>query len=303
MKAIITKQEVAKAIDSLKATGKKPTLQAIHAVLGNKGSLSTVQKFRSEIEADTVTEQDSEEGLQVFRQLWAAAVQEGKTQKEAECGELREALDAMAAESEQASGELVAAQGRVAEIEAQRDGLISDLAKASEQVTVARAAGEQAASKLAASLERITELQTGHAAELTSLRSNHADETATLRTQLAASEKQAHETALTLARAEAKLNSTQERVAEVERQRDSVAGDLAKASEQVAVARAAGEQAASKLAASLERIAQLQTVHASELAEVRKQLAASEKHAHELEMKLAHASEKPESSATGKKRP
>jgi len=87
MKAIITKQEVAQAIVSLKSAGKKPTLQAIHAVLGNKGSLSTVQKFRSEIEAEIVTGRDSEEGLQVFRQLWAKAVGEGTTLKEAECAE------------------------------------------------------------------------------------------------------------------------------------------------------------------------------------------------------------------------
>ena len=282
MKSIISKQDVAKAIESLKATGKKPTLQAIHAAIGGKGSLSTIQKFRSELEAELVTSQDSEESLQVFQQLWAKAVEEGSALKEAQCAELREALDAMAAESEKTAGELIALQERTREIEAQRDGLIADLAKASEQVTAARASGGESATKLAASLERIAELQASHSETLASLRG-----------ELSESEKKGHETALTLARTEARLSSSQDRLAEAERQRDALLGDLGKANEQTGTVRAAGEQTAAKLAAVLERTAALQAGHAAELAEAQRK-------AHELEMKLARFEEspKPAGSAT-----
>jgi chromosome segregation ATPase len=194
MKAIITKEDVARAIGSLKAAGKKPTIAAIHAALANKGSLSTVVKLKAEIEADAVDERDSEEGLRAFRELWSLAVAEGRKQMDAECQELREARDAMTAESQKLDGEVAAANERVAELETQRDGLHADLAKANEQVTAARANGEQNAVRAAEVLERMATMQEAHAKEL-----------ADLRQQLSDAQKAAHSVELRLARAEAKL--------------------------------------------------------------------------------------------------
>jgi chromosome segregation ATPase len=96
---------------------------------------------------------------------------------------------------------------------------------------------DQSATKLAASLERVSELQTSHAGALDALR-----------TQLSESEKRAHESALSFARTEAKLSSVQERVGDVERQRDALAADLAKASEQLAAARTAAHELEMRLA-------------------------------------------------------
>jgi len=194
MKQIITKKHLAEAVESLKASGKKPTIAAIHAALGNRGSLSTVVKLKAEIEADAVAQGDSSEGLRAFRELWALATQEGRKQKEIEAQELRQTLETFSTENEKLDGQLAAVNGRIAEVEKQRDGLMTELAKANDQVKTARDAGEQTTKKLADALERIADLQ-----------KTQAKEVADLRRQLASAEKQAHAFELKLARAEAKL--------------------------------------------------------------------------------------------------
>ena len=163
MKAIITKDDVAGAIEKLKASGKKTTLQAIHAALGNRGSISTLVKLKAEIEAGAVAVRDDEEGLKAFRDLWALAIEEGKKVKDAEISELREALDAIADEAEKAQGETLAVRERLTAIEAQRDSLISDLAAANAAVTSSRADGAEHSSKIAEVLERVAKLQESHA--------------------------------------------------------------------------------------------------------------------------------------------
>jgi chromosome segregation ATPase len=194
MKQIITKQDVAQAINSLKTAGKKPTLTAIHAALNNKGSLSTLVKLKAEIESEALDEKDSEEGLKAFRDVWAMAVEEGRQQKENEIAELRQALDAMSAESQIMEGQVAAANDRAKQLETQRDSLVAEVQKANEQVTIARATGEQNANKLADTLERLAKLQGDHSTELSKLRQELADAL-----------KKAHETELKLARAEARL--------------------------------------------------------------------------------------------------
>ena len=197
MKQLITKQDVSQAIDSLKAAGKKPTLTAIHAALNNRGSMSTIVKLKAEIESEALDQKDSEDGLKAFREVWAMAVEEGRKQKEAEIEELRQALDAMAAECQSMEGQVAASNDRLKQLESQRDGMVSELAKANEQVTAARATGEQNATKLADALERMGKLQGDHAAEITSLRKELAEALA-----------KSHETELKLARAEAKLEKS-----------------------------------------------------------------------------------------------
>ena len=163
MKAILTKDDVAAAISKLKAAGKKTTLQAIHAALDNRGSISTLVRLKAEVEAGAVAERDSEEGLRAFRDLWALAIDEGKMVKAAEIAELREALDATADEAERAQGETLAVRERLTAIEAQRDSLISDLASANAAVTSSRADGAEHSSKIAEVLERVAKLQESHA--------------------------------------------------------------------------------------------------------------------------------------------
>jgi len=156
------------------------------------------------------------------------------------------------------------------------------LTKAAGELTAARAVAERTGAKLGQSLERSNELQNRHTEELTSLRKSHDAETGALRTQLADVERRAYETALALARDEAKLNSLNERLTEEERRRERLLSDLVKATEQADAARAAADQAMAKLATSLER-------HAAEVAELQGKLTTCEKKGHELELELARS--------------
>lgn len=165
MKAIINKQDIATAIEELKASGRKTTIANIHAALGGRGSLTTIVKLKAEIEADGVAANDSEEGLKAFRDLWALAREEGRKAGEAEAAELRAGLDTMASEAGRLETEVETSTRRVVEIATQRDNLVADLSRANEQTIAARAAGEQAASKLAETLSKLTDMQTSHLAE------------------------------------------------------------------------------------------------------------------------------------------
>jgi hypothetical protein len=80
MKAIIYKQEVSAALVALMEAGKKTSLPALHAALGGRGSLSTIQKFKKEIEAEQEEQgsQVSEGALAMFRQVWTQAREEGQ---------------------------------------------------------------------------------------------------------------------------------------------------------------------------------------------------------------------------------
>lgn len=204
MKPTITRDMVADAIKKLREAGQKVTLQAIHAALGGKGSITTLVKLRQEIEAEATAPQDSDEGLALFRQLWAAAVAEGRKQLEAQMAELRAGLDAITAENEKLEAAAIADAARVDEIEAQRNKLVDELSQANKAATDARAAGADAANRLAAALGDIAQIRaeylhavTSNAKEIAAERDRShalAVERATLTAQLAA-EKAANEAA------------------------------------------------------------------------------------------------------------
>lgn len=194
MVAIITKEGVAKAIETLREAGKKISPTGIYAFFGNRGSFSTIAKYKAEIDSAELEKRDSEEGLRAFRQMWSLAIQEGRKQAEEKMLEMQETLDAVVAQSEQLDGQFAAANGRVADLEKQRDSMVAELAKSNEQVTTARATGEQNANKAAEVLTRMSTMQETHAHEL-----------ADLRQQLGAAQNDAHAVELKLARAEARL--------------------------------------------------------------------------------------------------
>ena len=117
MKPVITKEEVGTVIAQFIGQGKKPTLMAVHAALGHKGSMSTLVRLKAEIEAETKRSADSPEGLQAFRSVWAAARAEGRKEQELAIAELQENLQAMATENERLQGVAAAAQTRAIDLE------------------------------------------------------------------------------------------------------------------------------------------------------------------------------------------
>jgi hypothetical protein len=118
MKQVLTRDEVAKAMGGLSGkSGKRPTLAAIHAALGGKGSMTTLIRLKNEVEAAAQSVTDSDEGLKAFREVWALAVQEGRQQQESVIAEMRENLQTVLVENERLEGTAASAIERATALE------------------------------------------------------------------------------------------------------------------------------------------------------------------------------------------
>jgi hypothetical protein len=200
MKQIITKEEVGKAMADLATQGKKPTLSALHAVLNNRGSMSTLVRLKAEIEAAAQPMIDSPEGLKAFRDVWALAVEEGRQQQEAVLLELRESIKSLAAENERLEGTALAAQNRAGELEQAKSRAETELAQfkihVEGELKHARTGQAEATTQAAGALQNLAESRAAHAAQVAALQGD-----------LTAAVRKAHELELNLVRAEALLEA------------------------------------------------------------------------------------------------
>ena len=199
MKQILTRDEVAKAISDLAGkTGKKPTLAAIHAALGSKGSMTTLIRLKNEVEAAAQNHADSEEGLKTFREVWALAVQEGRQQMEPAVTEMRENLQTVLIENERLEGvasNAVERADRGAEAQAKAEAANVELkADYERRLGEASTALIQATDQARKSLDQLATERAERAAEVTSLRS-----------EISKSVTRSHELELQLVRARALL--------------------------------------------------------------------------------------------------
>jgi chromosome segregation ATPase len=200
MKQLITKEDVGKAINQLVGQGKKPTLVALHAVLDHKGSMSTLVRLKAEIEAEAQRPTDSPEALEAFREVWALAHAEGRTEQTEAVAELRDSLQALAAENERLEGLTAAAQKRASD-------LAEATAKAETELQVLRINAERDLSR-AASTMRDAGLQAAKALqELADARGAHAAQVTALQADLNTVQRNAHEFELQLVRAHALLEA------------------------------------------------------------------------------------------------
>jgi hypothetical protein len=80
----IQKEDVANAIAALKRGGRQVSLPAIRAALGNKGSMTTIQELKKQLDDAEAADQDPPHALIAFRQLWVEAVNLGRGQRDSE---------------------------------------------------------------------------------------------------------------------------------------------------------------------------------------------------------------------------
>ena len=157
MKQIIDKESVEKAIADLKANGKKVTLMALHGALGHRGSMSTLVKIKAELEAKAQPVNDSEEGLQAFREIWALAREEGRRQQESVNAGLQQDIQTLARENERLEGEATASANQTSELQKAKlhaevalDDLKRQLARSQESLIQANKETQAALEKFAA---------------------------------------------------------------------------------------------------------------------------------------------------------
>jgi hypothetical protein len=191
MKQVLTQSDVAKAISELVTQGKKPTMAAIHAAVGRKGSLSTLHRIKAELDAMAQTQPatDSPEAQQAFRTVWNLAVDQGRKQNEAIIAELRDNIRAFAVENERQEGDATLWQNRSAELEKSQ-------ARAEADRQAAQSALSEVTGQAARALHQLAESQAAHASDI-----------ATLQAKLDAAVQKAHSLEIELVRSQARLES------------------------------------------------------------------------------------------------
>ncbi|HZR19805.1 MAG TPA: DNA-binding protein [Verrucomicrobiae bacterium] len=200
MKQVITKEDVSSAMNDLNAQGKKPTLVAIHAVLNHRGSMSTLVRLKGEIDAEAQRPTDSAEALEAFREVWDLARNEERKEQEGAASDLRQSLQALAAENERLEGTATAAQKRAKELEEAKLTAEADLQLLS---TSAERDLSRATSTIRdAGLQAAKALQ-----DLADARGAHATQMAALQSDLTTAQRTAHEFELQLVRANALLEA------------------------------------------------------------------------------------------------
>jgi hypothetical protein len=204
MKQILTREEVAKAMSDLAGkTGKKPTLAAIHAALGSKGSMTTLIRLKNEVEAEAQSPVDSEEGLKTFREVWALAVQEGRQQQESAVAEMKENLQTVLIENERLEGVASSAAARA-------DNCENAQAKAEAALGALKAEYESRLGEANTALIQANDQARMALDHLATERAGRAAEVAGLRTKLAKAVEQSHEFELELVRARAFLERSRD---------------------------------------------------------------------------------------------
>jgi predicted nucleic acid-binding Zn-ribbon protein len=173
MKQILSKEDVKRAIELLASQGKKPTLVLLHAALNHRGSMSTLCRLKSELEAAAQLTSDSEEGLKTFRELWALAFNEGRVSHEATIAELRENLKAVSVENERLEGHATAAQDHADQVVSDKSRLeskiIEDRARAESELSAVRTCLVSASAQAADALQKLAQAQAAHASQMLNL--------------------------------------------------------------------------------------------------------------------------------------
>jgi chromosome segregation ATPase len=162
MKQIIDKESVEKAIADLKANGKKVTLMALHGALGHRGSMSTLVKIKAELEANAQPVNDSEEGLQAFREIWALAREEGRRQQESVNAGLQQDIQTLARENERLEGEATASANQASEVQKAKLNAEAALDDVKRQLARSQESLIQANKETQAALEKFAAEQTAH---------------------------------------------------------------------------------------------------------------------------------------------
>ncbi len=200
MKPVITKDEVAKAISNLAGQGKKPTLVALHAALDNKGSMSTLVRLKAELEAEAQSPKDSSAALEAFREVWSLARNEGREEQEQALAELRNTLQALAAENERLDEAVGTARKRADELQEAKSEAEKELQ--SLHTSVERDLSQATSTMRDAGLQAAKALQ-----ELADARGSHATMVSSLQAELTTAQRSAHEFELELVRARALLEA------------------------------------------------------------------------------------------------
>lgn len=267
---LLTKEAVQEKRELLTKDGKPPSIRTLRSALGC-GSMSTLVKILREIDGDhdqpSVSDPDA---LTHFNAVWSAAKAAGRDERTQEIAHLKDALDALTAETEQLEGELEATRARVGELTEQRDGLFNDITESQKCLTATRAAAEENARKTLAAIEQISVMRENHAREVALLTEKLRIAQADQQEITARFTSQINDATIALARAEATLASASAQAANENALRVAATDKLAATEAELAQVRVKAEAAMERVSAvqkdGIERLAAQQAQHTAEIA-------------------------------------
>lgn len=162
---------MAKAMHDLQANGKPVTLNSVHAALGFRGSMTTVNKLFKEIKASAkTTPEPDQEALKTFGEVWTRAMDAGRKQNAMIIEQQEADLQALGQENERLDGLVVAAQAQTETLQKEKSDLESQLTRATaglgSQLNQAQAALVEAHGRAAQAFQQLSEAQRAHVEEI-----------------------------------------------------------------------------------------------------------------------------------------
>ena len=133
MKAVLTETDVKNAIHSLTTAGRKVTLAALHAAVGNRGSITTLVKLKAQLEKSSEEPETSEEAKEAFRLLWAAGLEAGQKINDDEIADLKATVAALTEENEALEARMIGLGAKLEEAQGQVSALVAQLGEATSE--------------------------------------------------------------------------------------------------------------------------------------------------------------------------
>ena len=150
----IQKEDVANAIDALKRGGRQVSLPAIRAALGNKGSMTTIQELKKQLDDAEAANQDPPHALIAFRQIWVEAVNLGRAQRDSEIADLQEVNRTISSELRILEGEVIAARTLAVEAMDKYEVALKKLSEANDALIKARQESDHHSSRFMNAVEQ-----------------------------------------------------------------------------------------------------------------------------------------------------
>jgi len=124
--------------------------------------MSTLVKIKAELEANAQPVNDSEEGLQAFREIWALAREEGRRQQESVNAGLQQDIQTLARENERLEGEAAASANQASELQKAKLHAEAVLEDVKRQLARSQESLIQANKETQAALEKFAAEQAAH---------------------------------------------------------------------------------------------------------------------------------------------
>jgi chromosome segregation ATPase len=176
----ITPEDVAAATERIRIRKESPTVERIRAELGNRGSSSTILKYRQQLEKEEVAEPSTTNGeaLKAFTVIWKEAFDLGEASRNVDLENLRDDLESVKKEAEKEISLREKAEENLELSEVKIEKLVDDLSSAQKEASEARALEAKIREKLSILVEELRTTERANAQKIEELLRERAEKAA-----------------------------------------------------------------------------------------------------------------------------